>query len=533
MLCGLGLTVWANRPASATTFYISAKGDDANAGTSPSRAWRTLARANRQTFAPGNSLRLRGGDTFAGNLVFDGNGYGDKAGEKADADTNTRESGTKNSGTQWVTVGSYGAGRATVQAGSGTGILVCNRGGFLIENLIVVGAGRGVNKGDGIKVVNTLPNSVRLSDIVITGVAASGFGGEGIVVNGEPNDNSQSGFENVRITNCLAHDNVYYGIHVTGVWDTSAKTYANRNVVIAHCVVYDNSGDPDYLQNHSGSGILLDDCDTGRIEYCLARHNGFLCNCKIGGPCGIWTHAADRITIRFCISTDNATGAGLDGAGFDFDGGVTNSVLENCYSRNNDGAGFLVYNYNYAPHTFHDNTVQNCISDGDGLKNEYAGMFVRNDGSGVRNVTLAHNIVLARPSHRGGKPRAVLVYKTDGVTLRENVLIASGGVPLLDLGANQPGLTLRDNTYQTGFDPFLVIWGGKSYSNIADWLMIHQQNVASDARTVPNDFRYVEQLRRVLQAEIGTRYPELAREAFTSLATVPARVRAARSAAPK
>ena len=39
----------------------------------------------------------------------------------------------------------------------------------------------------------------------------------------------------------------------------------------------------------------------------------------------------------------------MDGVGFDFDGGVTNSVMQYNYSHDNDAAGFLRAQYAFAP----------------------------------------------------------------------------------------------------------------------------------------------------------------------------------------
>src|SRR5262249_22575206 len=50
-------------------YPLSAAGDDASDGATPERAWRTIARANRQTLRPGDRLLFRGGDTFEGNLI--------------------------------------------------------------------------------------------------------------------------------------------------------------------------------------------------------------------------------------------------------------------------------------------------------------------------------------------------------------------------------------------------------------------------------------------------------------------------------
>src|SRR2546423_10792170 len=61
-----------------TTFYVSPGGDDANAGTSPAAAWKTVAKINSLDLEPGDRVLLQGGATFnaptpsASNLASDG-----------------------------------------------------------------------------------------------------------------------------------------------------------------------------------------------------------------------------------------------------------------------------------------------------------------------------------------------------------------------------------------------------------------------------------------------------------------------------
>lgn len=447
----------------ARDYHVSGAGDDANSGVSPSRPWRSIARVNEHTFAPGDLILFRGGDRFDGNLVFDAS--------------------DKSSPLKPIRVGSYGRGRATIRAGLGTGLLVKDLGGFVVRDLIVEGTNRLGNKGSGIKFINTLPGNTKLSFLRIENVEASRFGREGIYVGGDPPDKSQSGYEDVRITNCVAHDNAYYGIYVTGVWDERSTAYANKNVVIAYSTAYDNPGDPDYLENHSGSGILLDDVDTGRIEYCAAYNNGYLCNAKVGGPVGIWAHAANNVTIQYCTSYRNRTGKGLDGGGFDFDGGVTNSVMQYNYSSGNDGAGYLIYTYKGAPHMFRNNIIRYNISENDGQKNTYSGLFVVNDGSGVRDLEIYNNTIFVSPATRGGTPRAVIVKRTENVHFRNNLLMTTGGTLLLEVGEKQPGLLFQGNNYWSSGAAFRIEDAGKIYDSLAAWRAAQSRETNAEAAT--------------------------------------------------
>jgi hypothetical protein len=56
--------------ASATTYYVSSStGNDANAGTSLSTPWQTIAHVNGQTFLPGDSILFKRGDVWNESLA--------------------------------------------------------------------------------------------------------------------------------------------------------------------------------------------------------------------------------------------------------------------------------------------------------------------------------------------------------------------------------------------------------------------------------------------------------------------------------
>jgi hypothetical protein len=54
---------------SGVSYYVSASGSDANSGTSPSQAWRTVGRVNRQVLSPGDAVLFAGGQTFGDSVL--------------------------------------------------------------------------------------------------------------------------------------------------------------------------------------------------------------------------------------------------------------------------------------------------------------------------------------------------------------------------------------------------------------------------------------------------------------------------------
>jgi hypothetical protein len=440
VLYGLLLMLVSALPLTATDFFIRANGDDEAKGDSTHAAWRTIERANRARFEPGDRLLFEGGASFSGNLVL----------WKEDA-------GTSNAP---VVIGSFGEGRSTILAGQQTGITVENAGGVAIENLIVVGAGRTNNNGYGIRCDNTLTSGQRLGYLRIANVEAQGFGVFGILVGGE-----HAGFEHVLITNCVMHDNLRGGMEVAGrlPWDSTA--YAHADVLVTHCQAHDNTGDPTYLKNHSGSGMVLYEVDGGVMEYCAAWNNGALCRSS-GGGVGLWTCASRHVFIQYCESFGNRTG-GADGGGFDIDGGSVDCVLQYNYSHDNDGPGLMVYTYPYASFTDRGSVVRFNISENDARKNRYyAGLWVRTDGKEMTGVEIYNNTVLVGP----WTDQAAHIYAR-GVEarVRNNIFIAKGSALPLRVEEPEGRVHFENNLYWREGGPTQIAWGTNTHSSLQEW----------------------------------------------------------------
>jgi hypothetical protein len=452
-------------------YFIRPDGDDSANGTSPLTSWKTLERANRASYRPGDRLRLRGGATYRGGLKF------------------TPENVTTDGdGRQFITIESYD-GEAIIQATESDGILVRDLGGFVIRHLTLTGSGRDKSKYCGVQFLNNLRGATKLSFVRIEYVKASRFGGAGIQFGASPNDNSKSGYRDVRVTKCIVQENIYHGIHFWGAWDQSATTYAHSDIMISQCLARDNPGDPEYRESHSGNGIIVSDTDGGRIEYCTAYGNGASCNNPGGGPVGIWAHASNRILIQYCASFNNRTGNSTDGGGFDFDGGVSNSILQYNYSGGNDGSGYLLYAYSGSPYTFRGNIVRYNISDRDGAKNHFGMIHLDTAGPQVHDIDIYHNTIIAAPK-RLGDTRGILVRNATDVRIRNNVIVTEGDIPLIDLGENCVAVRAVGNAYWSGSTPFLIRDNGKDYRSLDQWRRATgQEHNGGQATGLSNDPR--------------------------------------------
>lgn len=306
-----------------TIYYLSPSGSDANQGTSTATAWKTALAASRTTFRAGDQLLFEGGHTYRGRLELGGDDAG-----LPDAP---------------IVVGSYGKGRATIDGGNGSGLIVDGSSWITVRDLNVVGSGRKTGNEQGIGIHLAKGRHIRVDQ-----AETQGFQKAGILIDG---------CSDVRITRAYAHDNGFAGICADG--ERSEDIYVGR------CRAINNPGDPTNLKNHSGNGIVLFNLSRATIEYCEAAENGWDMPRTGNGPVGIWCASnADRVLIQFCISHHNKS-PGLDGGGFDFDGGVTNSVMQYNYSHHNKSWGYLLYDYGSA-WPFRNNTIRYCISENDG-----------------------------------------------------------------------------------------------------------------------------------------------------------------------
>jgi hypothetical protein len=430
-------------------YYFSPRGDDAAGDGSVARPYKSLAKAGELRFHAGDRLLLDGGAVFDGGLSISGGGGGEGAGKQ-------------------IYIGSFGTGRATIRAGEGSGLVVRNTGGVVVENLVLVGAGPQRNFGNGLAFVNEAKGAGRrLRFVSVKNVEAHGFGMEGIHLGAA----GRSGFEDVRIEECLAYDNAHCGIYVAGP-PRGWGGYAHANVVVRRCLARDNPGDPDASdENRSGSGIFLTGVDGAVVEACAASGNGARCRGTRGGPMGIWASESNRVAIQRCRSTGNRTGGRHDGGGFGLDGGMTNSILQYNYSSDNDGSGFGLFEYPGA-RAWHDNVVRYNVSENDGRRNGYAGIHVWNGGAGVRGAWVYHNTVVtaAAPQAQAKPPRALWV-QTGVVNLRvmNNIFCAAQGVKLLDVAPEQAGIQFAGNCYWTTGGGLWIDWEGRAFSTFESW----------------------------------------------------------------
>ncbi|MEV5974998.1 right-handed parallel beta-helix repeat-containing protein [Streptomyces sp. NPDC051921] len=443
------------RPATGGpfTFYVSADGDDRNDGLSPEKAWRTLDHASDVRFQPGDRLRLKGGERFAGSITLDE----DEAGSEKKP----------------VVIESYGVGRATIAPRGTSGITVRNTAGVDIRDIALVGDRRSRREGVGIALRNSLPGARRLDHVRITNVEASGFQ-NGISVGAE--DEAEAGYHDVRITDVSVHDNLETGLVVYGPdFRAEHPVYAHTGLRVEGVRAYANAGDPESDERNTGSGISLGSVSDAKVVRSVAHDNGARSSADAEeGPEGIWVYDSTRVLLERNRSYRNRTGSQVDGGGFGLDNNVSSSVVQYNLAYGNDGPGFLVYSGQ--PTGAHQNNVVRFNMSWDDARKlpEYGGIVAY--GTRMKNLDIHHNTVvmrtqgLASAKAAGSRPPALRLRDgMVGVRIANNIFATDGG-PLVEAQSSYGPSTVRlqgNDYYSTG--RWALDWGATSYTSLTGW----------------------------------------------------------------
>ncbi len=250
-----------------------------------------------------------------------------------------------------------------------------------VQNLNFTGSGRKAgNRSSGVVIRNS-------NNIIIDSIDVSGFQKSGVDI---------IDAEDVKITRVHAFENGATGIATGSVYYKPFRLLS-RNIYIGYCITENNPGDPTVLDNHSGSGIIISGTDGAVVEYCLAKNNGWDQPWEGNGPIGIWAFHSNNVIIQNCISHSNKSNPnGWDGGGFDFDGGVTNSVMQYNYSYNNAGPGYGLYQY-WGAAPWENNIIRYNISINDGIENDSCGIQIwsgQPDIPDMKNASIYNNLII-------------------------------------------------------------------------------------------------------------------------------------------
>jgi len=362
-------------------YFISPQGSDKNPGGRKA-PWKTLQRLSQAKLKAGDGAWLEGGKSFEGPLKL----------------------GKGHSG---IRVGSYGRGMATIRTARENAVVLERVNGLEFGNLKL----RGPGYAKMVRISGLL--ALACKRLKLHGVDSREFPYHGIFVGGG---------SDIEVSHCRAQNNGSAGICT---YDSHGTI---NNLRISHCIAENNPGTKLVPKSHSGSGILVAGVKGAVIEYCRASRNGWAMPRKGNGPVGIWAWKGDKVLIQHCLSYGNLS-PGYDGGGFDFDGGITNSVMQHNLSYGNIGCGYDMYQFPKAPR-WRNNTLRFNISYMDGKNREGAGVhFWTGDGKkkSITHCRLIHNTIVA-----GVGPRASAIRLEEfqapfpGLVMKNNIFMFRG-----------------------------------------------------------------------------------------------------------
>jgi hypothetical protein len=298
-----------------TTYYVDAQhGNDTNNGTSPKSAWQSLNKVNATTFQPGDSILLKAGCAWEGQLWPKGSG---REGEP-------------------IHLGSYGSGAKPLIRGNGQvedAVLLKNQEYWEIENLEItnVGERKAVRRG----VHLALDNFGEAHHLVVRGMTihdvsgrddSKSNGGITITADGETKPS--------RFVGLLIEDNHIYHVDRNGISSWSDRWERSKWFPSLGVVVRGNT-----LEDIGGDGIMIAATDGALIEKNVVGNAN---QRSEGYNIAIWSWSADNTVIQY--NEAYGTKGERDGEGFDSDWNSRNTLIQYNYSHDNEGGFLLICN---------------------------------------------------------------------------------------------------------------------------------------------------------------------------------------------
>lgn len=316
-VCALCVIACVARNVAASTHYYyvdSVSGDDANSGTSPASAWKSLEKVNATTFHAGDALLLKCGSAWEGQLSPKGSGSADHP----------------------IRIGKYSDGPKPLIRGKDTedAVLFKNQEFWEIEDLEVTNSGRdskAIRRGVHI----ALEDFGDAHHFVIRRVTVHDVSGrDDIKHNGGIILTCVGGKKPSRFVDVVIESNDLYHVDRNGISTWSDRWQRSLWYPSLRVVVRSNT-----LRDIGGDGIMIAVTDGALLERnSVARAN----QRSEGYNIAIWTWSADNSVIQFNEAYE--TKGQRDGEGFDSDWNSHNTLIQYNYSHDNEGGFLLICN---------------------------------------------------------------------------------------------------------------------------------------------------------------------------------------------
>jgi len=302
----------AGKSLTGRRFYVdSRQGKDTNPGTSPDKPWRSLDKVNGTVFRAGDSIFLKSGSKWTGQLWPKGSGAEGSP----------------------ITVDMYGGGVKPVINGAGRvtdAVLLKNQEYWEIVNLEITNAGPAGSIRRGVHVA--LEDYGEARHVCIRSMTIHDIrGSDNEKANGGINYTCSGQRKPSRFVDLRIENNEIYHVDRSGIFGWSDRWERSRWYPSLGVAVRGN-----VLDDIGGDGIVVVATDGAVVEHNIVGHAN---QRSQGYNVAIWPWSADQTLIQY--NEAYATKGQRDGEGFDSDWNSTNTIIQYNYSHDNDG-GFLL-----------------------------------------------------------------------------------------------------------------------------------------------------------------------------------------------
>lgn len=310
----------------ATSYYVDAlDGNDTQTGTSPAEAWQSLDKVNATTFAPGDTVHLRRGSTWFGQLKPQGSG----------------EPGNH------IVVRDYGNGPLPLIDGNGmigeAVVYLHNQEYFEFHNIEIVndaeeeGDRRGVwISGSNIGTLHSIYlKSLYIHDIYgIAGQSLAAKRTGGIYIAMTDDEEKPSRWHDIRIENCTIHDVRNSGITTQNEttqdlhnFPPDSEGWTPRRITdlyIGHNTIY----------NVAKNGMIIRLAEGGLVEHNLLHETAIGADGKGMTGNTIFSRSSKDTVFQFNEGYNNRSDD-FDGCLYDADLNSPGTIWQYSYSHNN------------------------------------------------------------------------------------------------------------------------------------------------------------------------------------------------------
>ena len=434
-----------------TTYYISfSDGDDSKDGKSESNAFKNLGKINSITFAPGDKIKFKTGDTWKGYFKVRGSGsssspitiesYGSSS--KPIIDGNGYQASLFLENVEYVEVNNLEFKNEASHKKSDNSVKLMSgssrtgqdeRYGILALRF---GAGKNINH---LKVSN-----VKISNIYPTPSEQS-YNHQGYGMRFESyNDGELNYFDGITIDNVDISLTGHYGIHIVNRMSGAQADFYHRNISITNSSFYDTGG----------SGIVFARSKNILVENSTFKGTGSTKDSRMWERgSGLWFYTCNDAIVQNSTFED-AYGV-QDSFGAHIDWGNERVVIQYCLSKNNFGGFVEILGENL------DCGYRYNISIGDGTRtgahngkifwvSDFAGSNSRKIGS--KNNFIYNNTVFVPSTNPVTNspmtPDVLIRENTEDTFVYNNLIYIDSGASLSILTNNDSDLNFfRNNLY--------------------------------------------------------------------------------------